>query len=267
LAYRNFGTHESLVTNQSVEAVTGIAGVRWWEIRSPNSSPTIFQEGTYAPDNVNRWMGSLAADRQGNMLLGFSVSDATSIFPGIRYTGRLATDPLGTMPQGEGTMIAGGGSQGSAGNRWGDYSAMTVDPTDDCTLWYTTEYYASSSTSTWSTRISSVKFPTCTAPTAASVSISGRVTSQSGNGVSGVIVKIQSTRNGQVRTARTSPFGYYRFDEVPAGETYIATASSKRFVFSPKVIYLSDNLTEVNFVADAGALSFNRKEFRFRKTL
>jgi hypothetical protein len=267
LAYRNFGTHESLVTTQSVEAVTGIAGMRWWEIRSPNSSPTIFQEGTYAPDNVNRWMGSLAADRQGNMLLGFSVSDATSIFPGIRYTGRLVTDPLGTMPQGEGVMIAGGGSQGSTGNRWGDYSSMNLDPTDDCTFWYTTEYYAASSTSTWSTRISSVKFPTCTAPTVASVALAGRVTSLSGNGLSGVTVRIQSTRDGQVRFSRTSSFGYYRFEDVPAGETYIVTASSKRFAFSPRVIYLSDNLTEVNFVAEASMLSINRKDVRSGKPL
>ncbi len=166
LAYRNFGTYESLVTLQSVEAVTGIAGMRWWEVRSPNTSPTIFQEGTFAPgatDNIHRWMGSIAMDRLGNMGMAYSASDATSVFPGIRYTGRLATDPAGQMPQGEGIMMAGGGSQTSTGHRWGDYSSMSVDPTDDCTFWYTTEYYATTSATGWNTRIASFKFPNCTA--------------------------------------------------------------------------------------------------------
>lgn len=265
LAYRNFGTHESLVTNQSVEATTGIAGVRWWEIRSPNSSPVIYQEGTYSPDSVHRWMGSVGMDRRGNMLLGFSVSNGTTVFPGIRYTGRLVTDALGTMPQGEGTMIAGGGSQTTSSNRWGDYSSMNIDPTDDCTFWYTNEYYAVTSSTTWTTRISSVTFPSCLTPTGASVGISGRVTSPSGQGLNGVTIKLQPTGDGQVRYARTNSFGYYRFDDVPSGETYIVTANSKRFVFSPKVIFLSDNMTDVDFVAEAVALSANKKAVKSKK--
>ncbi|MFN2467948.1 MAG: hypothetical protein ABR521_07470, partial [Gaiellaceae bacterium] len=170
LAYRNFGTHESLVTNQSVEATTAIAGTRWWEIRSPAAAPTIFQEGTYAPaDGVHRWMGSIAMDNDGNMGLGYSVSNATDVFPGIRYTGRLAGDPLGTLPQGEATIIAGGGSQTSTGRRWGDYSSMNVDPVDDCTFWYTTEYYSTTSATSWKTRIGSFRFPSCMKPTAVRV--------------------------------------------------------------------------------------------------
>ena len=120
LAYRNFGTHQSLVTNQSVEATTGMAGIRWWEIRSPNSSPVIYQEGTYNPgaaDGIFRWMGSIAQDNAGNMALGYSASNATSTFPSSWYTGRLSTDPLGTMPQGEASIINGTGSQ-TSGNRW-----------------------------------------------------------------------------------------------------------------------------------------------------
>lgn len=169
LSYRNFGTHESLVTSQSVEGAPAIAGMRWWEIRNPGPSPVLFQEGTYAPgatDGIHRWMGSIAMDKQGNMALGYSVSDATSVFPGIRYTGRLVSDPPGTMPQGEGIIVNGGGAQGSTGNRWGDYSSMNVDPIDDCTFWYTNEYYATSSSTGWSTRIASFKFPECDAPTA-----------------------------------------------------------------------------------------------------
>jgi hypothetical protein len=163
-AYRNFGTHESIVTNQSVEVPTGMSGIRWWEIRSPNSSPTIFQEGTYAPgmtDGIHRWFGSVAQDEAGNMALGYSASNGTSTFPSVRYTGRLVSDPPGTMPQGEGTFVAGGGSQLSTSARWGDYSSMNVDSTDDCTFWYTTQYYATTSTSGWRTRIGSFQFPGC----------------------------------------------------------------------------------------------------------
>jgi hypothetical protein len=171
LAYRNFGTHESLVTNQSVEAAPGIAGIRWWEIRSPNSSPVIYQEGTYAPgatDGIHRWMGSIAMDRLGNIGLGYSVSNGLDVYPGIRYTGRLASDPLGTLPQGEGTIADGGGSQTGA-VRWGDYTSMAVDPVDDCTFWYTNEYYATTSPIDWSTRIGAFRFPNCSTPTAVKV--------------------------------------------------------------------------------------------------
>lgn len=164
--YRNFGTHESILATQSVEATTAMAGMRWYEVRDPNGTPTIHQQGTYAPgatDGIHRWMGAIASDRQGNIALGYSVSAASTVFPGIRYTGRLATDPLGTMPQGEGIIIDGGGSQTSTGSRWGDYSSMNIDPVDDCTFWYTTQYYATTSTSNWRTRIASFKFPSCTA--------------------------------------------------------------------------------------------------------
>ena len=84
LAYRNFGTHQSLVTNQSVEASTNMAGIRWWEIRSPNSAPVLFQDATYAPgtvDTIHRWMGSIAMDSAGNMALGYSASNGTTTFP------------------------------------------------------------------------------------------------------------------------------------------------------------------------------------------
>jgi hypothetical protein len=161
LAYRNFGTHESLVTNQSVEATAGVAGVRWWELRSPNSSPTVFQQGTYAPnDGIHRWMGSIAMDRDGNAALGFSVSNGTAEFPGVRYTGRLSADPPGSMPQGEGIIVAGTGSQtGSA--RWGDYTSMNVDPVDDCTFWYVNEYVPVTSSVGWRLRVGAFKFASC----------------------------------------------------------------------------------------------------------
>ncbi|HJT82000.1 MAG TPA: dockerin type I domain-containing protein [Chthoniobacterales bacterium] len=163
LAYRNFGTHESLVTNQSVSAGTGpageISGIRWWELRSPNSNPVVYQEGTFAPgltDGVHRWMGSIAMDGEGNMALAYSSSSSTR-FPSVSYTGRFASSPLGTMPLGEGTIVAGTGSQTGGGNRWGDYTSLSVDPSDDLTFWHTNEYVPSTSASGWRVRVGSFK--------------------------------------------------------------------------------------------------------------
>jgi hypothetical protein len=181
-AYRNFGPYESIVTNQSVEVPTAMSGIRWWEIRSPNSSPTINQEGTYAPgssDGVHRWFGSVAQDQSGNMALGYSASNGTATYPSVRYTGRLAGDPLGNMAQSEATLVAGAGSQTGTAARWGDYSSMNVDPVDDCTFWYTTEYYATTSVTGWRTRIGSFKFPSCTSvPTPAPVANGSSLTSE-----------------------------------------------------------------------------------------
>jgi hypothetical protein len=167
LAYRNFKGHESLVTNQSVEATPGLAGVRWYEIQRDRSGDySVAQQGTYAPnDGVHRWMGSIAQDKKGDMALGYSVVNATDVYPGIRYTGRLAGDPAGEMTLGEGTIIDGSGVQTTTNSRWGDYTDMTVDPVDDCTFWYVNEYYLTSGTAAdgrpWHTRIASFKLPGC----------------------------------------------------------------------------------------------------------
>jgi hypothetical protein len=160
LAYRNFGDHEALVTNQSVETRTTIAGVRWYEIRSPGHNPVVYQQGTYSPDDgISRWMGSAAQDKFGNLALGYSVS-SEFIYPGIRYTGRLAGDVLNRMTQGEGVIVNGGGAQLGA-TRWGDYTSLNVDPTDDCTFWYVNEYYPRSSNVRWHTRIGVFQLPGC----------------------------------------------------------------------------------------------------------
>lgn len=158
LAYRNFGDHEALVVNHSVTAGSSV-GVRWYEIRIPGGSPTVFQSGTYAPDSNYRWMGSIAMDKVGNIALGYSVS-SSSMHPAIRYTGRAPTDPAGTL-QAENTIVNGAGSQTRTLTRWGDYSAMTIDPTDDCTFFYTNEYLNLNGTFNWSTQIASFKFPSC----------------------------------------------------------------------------------------------------------
>ena len=168
LAYRGFGTYDAFVTNQSVEAAPGVAGVRWYEIRRTNGVYSIFQQGTFAPgDGVHRWMGSAAMDWKGNIALGYSVVNGVNVYPGIRYTGRLAGDPLGQMTLGEGTIINGSGVQRTTNSRWGDYTSLNVDPVDDCTFWYVNEYYTlagqNSSTAGWQTRIGSFKLPGCVA--------------------------------------------------------------------------------------------------------
>jgi len=162
LQYRNFGTHETLVGNLVTDVDgTDHGGIRWFELRKSGVGAwTLFQEGTYAPDAAHRWMGSIAMDQSGNIALGYSVS-SNVISPSIRYTGRLVTDTVGTMPQGENIIINGPGVQASA-TRWGDYSSLNVDPADDCTFWYTNEYVLPSGL--WQTRIASFKFDSCGVP-------------------------------------------------------------------------------------------------------
>jgi hypothetical protein len=174
LAYRNFGDHEALVVNHSVATGTGNVGVRWYELRSPNGTPTVFQSATFAPDPSYRWMGSIAMDQAGGIALGYSISSST-MHPAIGFTGRVSTDQLGKM-QAENVIIAGGGSQLRNLSRWGDYSAMTVDPADDCTFWYTNEYLKASGTFNWSTWINSFKLPGC--PATADFSLSATPASQ-----------------------------------------------------------------------------------------
>lgn len=159
--YRNFGTYESLVLNHSIQGGAG-TGIRWYEIRTPSPTPTVYQQGTFAPaDTTWRWMGSVNMDKKGDIAAGYSGA-GSSLYPSIMYTGRLVGDPIGTFPQGEATLFAGTGSQTSGLYRWGDYSTMSVDPVDDCTFWYTDEYLATNGYFNWHTRIGSFMFPSCT---------------------------------------------------------------------------------------------------------
>ena len=189
LSYRNFGTLESLVFNHSVVAGSS-GGPRWYEIRSPNATAEVFQQGTFAPDAKYRWMGSIAQDMAQDMALGYSISSSTQL-PSIAWTGRTATDAAGTMGQPEVIVRAGAGvetgtfsSTGKPAQRWGDYSNMSVDPTDDCTFWYTTEEYPSNGIFNWDTGIASAKFDNCgknnftisLSPASDSVAQNGQVT-------------------------------------------------------------------------------------------
>ena len=163
LQYRNFGNHETMVVNHTVDVNrSDHAGIRWYELRDTGSGWTIRQQGTYAPDANHRWMGSLAMDGSGNMALGYSVSGKKT-YPSIRYTGRLADDPLNVLPQTETSLVEGKGMQ-SKSSRWGDYSTLSVDPVDDCTFWYTQEYYDKEYRKGWKTRIGTFRFSSCTPP-------------------------------------------------------------------------------------------------------
>ncbi|MCF8241750.1 MAG: choice-of-anchor D domain-containing protein [Melioribacteraceae bacterium] len=158
LQYRYFGPgDERIVANHTVDADgSDHAGIRWYELRNDGSGWSMYQQGTYAPDSDHRWMGSIAMDGQGNIALGYSVS-STSTKPAIRYTGRPAGAPLGEMTYNEETIIEGTGVETGV-NRWGDYTMMTVDPTDDATFWYTNQYIASNGSFNWSTRVAAFSF-------------------------------------------------------------------------------------------------------------
>jgi hypothetical protein len=159
LEYRNFGTHESIVAVHSVDPPTNAwSGIRWYEIRNPAGTPTVYQQGTFSPDQQSRWMPSIAMDKNNDIVVGYSVS-SNLVNPSIRYTGRLSTDTLGTLET-ESNVVIGDGVQ-TLTDRWGDYSGMSVDPADDCTFWYTNQYLPTTGNSNWATFIVSFKFPSC----------------------------------------------------------------------------------------------------------
>ncbi|HEY3663001.1 MAG TPA: hypothetical protein VGL24_07600, partial [Chthoniobacterales bacterium] len=187
VAYRKFTDgHEAVVGNYTVSA-GGVAGVRWFELRAVTTVPVVYQESTYQPDTTWRWMGSAAMDQSGDMAIGFSAS-SSSINPQIRYAGRLVTDPLNSLAQGEAHLFDGTGAQTSGLQRWGDYSHLSIDPIDDCTFWYTQEYIPANGTFNWKTRIGSFKFTQCSStPTPVISPTSSSITSEGCSPPNGVI--------------------------------------------------------------------------------
>jgi len=228
LSYRNLGTSETLIGTHTVNAATNPvfrAGVRFYQLNraTPAAAFTIGEQQTFAPaDTEHRWMGSAANNFKGDVAVGFSTS-STTVFPSIRYAARLGTDTPGTgLVRGETSIVAGGGSQTSTSGRWGDYSDLTIDPSDDCTFWYTQEYYSVSSepgnsSAPWHTRIA--KF----APGPCSVSprgtIAGTITScQTGLPIPNAFVSVS---NGTSRA--TGAAGTYSAVVIPG--TYNVSAT------------------------------------------
>ena len=229
------------------------AGIRWVELRrnAGTGAVTVNQQGTYSTDPGNGatgrdiWMGSIAQDHDGDIALGFSAScpadpcagTTTVGFPSIAYAGRLAGDTAGQLAQGEAILQAGGGSQTSGSNRWGDYTAMSVDPADECTFWYTNEYYPSSSGSSWHTRVGAFKFPSCTAE--GKGTIHGTVSSCSGGAaLAGVTI---TTPEGYVRT--TSGSGGYSLSVAPGSYTLTAHRAGYADVDQPVTVAAGGNQT------------------------
>ena len=158
LVYRRIGRRESLVAVHSVNTAAGGGGVRWYEFRvQPNRRVALHQQGTYAPDGLFRWMASPAMDRRGNIGIGYSFGGPAN-FAGQRFAARLADDPDGTLPLAETTLVEGEAAQ--AGLRWEDYTQTAVDPTDDCTIWYSGDYLKKDATS-YSSRIGAFQLPEC----------------------------------------------------------------------------------------------------------
>jgi hypothetical protein len=225
LAYRNQGTQAApqerlLVSGPSSGSNSQHGAVEWFEFRNAGSStthPTLFQSATFDPDTSYRWLPSIAMDKDGNVALGYSKS-STTVKPGIYVTGRLATDPVGAMGA-EVEMQPGLGVQLGAGNRWGDYSAMTLDPIDQCTFYYTNEYLKENGGFNWSTRITTYKFASCASAANSYGTVTGTITSsETGGPIPGVTVTLS---NGYAGAADEN--GIYTI-LVPAG-SYTATAA------------------------------------------
>jgi hypothetical protein len=160
LAYRSFGDHEALVVNHTVRG-GALGGVRWYEIRDPGTTPAVFQQGTIVDPDTDFWLGSIAMDRAGDIAVGFNAMSKND-FSSVYVAGRKASDPRGAM-FGPLRLALGSGVQFNSYKRWGDYSSMTVDPKDDCTFWYTQEYYIASGSFNWATHIGAFKFDNCKA--------------------------------------------------------------------------------------------------------
>jgi hypothetical protein len=169
LAYRNYGDHESMVVAHSVapgNGSTATSANRWYELRAtpPGSAFKLYQAGTYQHPTISLWMASIAMDKVGNIAMGMSATNTTNVKPSIAYTGRVPGDPLGKM-EAPTVVVVGNAVQVNGSNRWGDYSSMSIDPSDDCTFWFAQEYYnkanGGTSSSDWTTRLTSFKFNTC----------------------------------------------------------------------------------------------------------
>jgi subtilisin-like proprotein convertase family protein len=247
LQYRNFGTHQSLVVNHTVNVGTGTtlalhqAGVRYYELRNTAGTYVVNEQASFAPDATNRWMGSAAMDREGNLAVGYSVS-STTVFPGIRYAGRLAGDPANSLAQGEATLQAGGFVQTHTSSRWGDYSSLNVDPIDDCTFWHTNEYYLDDQpniTAEWHTRVGSFKVnPTCTAPAQGTLQVN--VTNcASGLPVAGASISINGNLYGSTGVVGSN------LSTVAPGNYSIVVSKPLFFTSTPIIATINNGQTTV----------------------
>jgi Carboxypeptidase regulatory-like domain len=234
LQYRNRDGVESIVAVQTVNALPFLgvfptpsgytAAPRYYELRrsTPGAPFAVYDQATFAPDppdgvnGLNRWMGSVATDNVGNLVIGYSTS-SKSVFPSVVFGAR-AFNQVGGLSEGEATIFAGVGAQQASGNRWGDYSSLSVDPVDECTFYYVNEYYPAGLTQfNWHTRVGKFKFDTCTSP--AKGQITGRVTDcLTGLPIVGAVVTASDGHS-----AATGADGRYTINVPPGSYTVAAS--------------------------------------------
>ncbi len=240
LAYRNFGTHEALVVNQTVRTSVADpyrAGVRVYEFRKTGTAFAIAEQTTLGDNDSSRWIGAAAQDNQGNLAVEYNfVTDEKK--PSVFFAGKLATDPAGVFRQ-ERVLVEGTGVQKAFGWRWGEYSGMTVDPVDDCTFWMTNAYYSLESQEFsdfgWLTRIGNFKFAECTA--APRGAITGTVTSAANSQpITGAVVKAGAY------TRATNQIGSYGSLSILPG-TYEVTASARGYLPQAGSVSVADTQT------------------------
>jgi hypothetical protein len=243
LVYQNLGGVESVWASHTVNNNlngTGPTAIRWYQFNMTGNTipgvPTQQQTFNNGGDGLWRWMPSLNVDKFGNMAVGYTVSSPT-LFPQIRYAGRLSGDTASTLAQGEATLAVGTGTQTDTRGRWGDYTG--------CSFYHTNEYYTATSANSWNTRVGIFAFPACLGTSAAGVSVSGRVLAPGGAGLRNAAVYMRDM-SGNVRTALTSAFGYYRFEAVEPG-SYFMGVNSRKFTYQARIVSMNDSLTDVDF--------------------
>jgi uncharacterized repeat protein (TIGR01451 family) len=280
LQYRNFGTHETLVTTHTVNANGSTAlgsyraAVRYYHLRRAGGSYSVFDQGTYdAGASLSRWMGSAAMDAAGNLAVGYSTANAAT-FPSLAYAGRLAGDPAGSLFQGEATLFAGSGSQSGSGNRWGDYSSLNVDPADDCSFWFTSEYYAVTGGFDWRTRVGRFRFPAANCATPARGTVTVTVTNCASSApIAGATVSVGGIAYGTTGaagslTATVAPGTYAVSAAAPgfpaaSGSTSVSAGGSSSLglclagapaIVVESAVLTAESCTPANGTADPGEL-------------
>jgi hypothetical protein len=241
------------VAVHSVDSAAGAGGVRWYEFRlNGNRDAELFQQGTYAPDGLYRWMASAGMDRQGNIGIGYSFG-GTPHFPGQRFAARMADDPPGLLGVNETALVEGEAAQTNA-SRWEDYTTLAMDPSDDCTFWYVGDYVKKGA-ATYSTRIGAFRLPGClrgAVAGAAFMDMNHDGKRQDGEqGIAGRQVAYAGAESGKVTTGAD---GAYRIS-LPADPLY----ADPVYTIASKTVHLKDRETvtmdfpEVCTVRSSGA--------------
>ncbi len=171
--WKSWSGYNTIVLNWGVEISASQRGIKWCEIRQNQTTGvwSMYQEGIYAPGTDTRWMGTIAMNDAGAIGMSYIRSNSTTMYPSLYYTGRQSCDPLGTLPIAETLIAAGTCSQTGGLNRVGDYSHMTVDPSDGITFWGTSEYMGGTTGTYSAARTRIFSFPITSCGVAAGVSI------------------------------------------------------------------------------------------------